>query len=97
LSTKRARRRGSLAWNGLFNTYFWLDPNKRVTGTIMTQLKPFAGDQVLKLFANWPAMPSCARRLTRALSLCCEPWLPSRRVECRRSSLIRSRHGTCSN
>ncbi len=36
------RSAGSLAWAGLFNTYFWVDPNKRVTGTIMTQLLPFA-------------------------------------------------------
>src|SRR6266567_8570065 len=43
------RSAGSLAWAGLFNTYFWLDPNKRVTGTIMTQLLPFADDKVLKL------------------------------------------------
>jgi methyl acetate hydrolase len=47
------RSAGSLAWAGLFNTYFWLDPNKRVTGTIMTQLLPFADDQVLKLFAKF--------------------------------------------
>ena len=47
------RSAGSLAWAGLFNTYFWIDPNKRVTGTIMTQLLPFADDQVLKLFAKF--------------------------------------------
>jgi len=47
------RSAGSLAWAGLFNTYFWLDPNKRVTGTIMTQLLPFADEQVLKLFAKF--------------------------------------------
>jgi methyl acetate hydrolase len=47
------RSAGSLAWAGLFNTYFWLDPTKRVTGTIMTQLLPFADAQVLKLFAKF--------------------------------------------
>src|ERR1700749_316470 len=47
------RSAGSLAWAGLFNTYFWIDPSKRVTGTIMTQLLPFADDQVLKLFAKF--------------------------------------------
>jgi CubicO group peptidase (beta-lactamase class C family) len=47
------RSAGSLAWAGLFNTYFWVDPNKRVTGTILTQLLPFADDQVLKLFAKF--------------------------------------------
>jgi CubicO group peptidase (beta-lactamase class C family) len=45
------RSAGSLAWAGFFNTYFWLDPVKHVTGTIMTQMLPFADDQVLKLFA----------------------------------------------
>jgi len=47
------RSAGSLAWAGLFNTYFWVDPNKRVTGTIMTQLLPFADGPVLKLFAEF--------------------------------------------
>jgi CubicO group peptidase (beta-lactamase class C family) len=47
------RSAGSLAWAGLFNTYFWIDPTKRVTGTIMTQLLPFADAQVLKLFAKF--------------------------------------------
>jgi methyl acetate hydrolase len=47
------RSAGSIAWAGLFNTYFWLDPNKRVTGTIMTQLLPFADPEVLKLFAEF--------------------------------------------
>jgi CubicO group peptidase (beta-lactamase class C family) len=46
------RSAGSLAWAGLFNTYFWLDPVKRVTGTIMTQLLPFADPLVLKMFAE---------------------------------------------
>ena len=45
------RSAGSIAWAGLFNTYFWLAPTKRITGTIMTQLLPFADGPVLKLFA----------------------------------------------
>ena len=47
------RSAGSLAWAGVFNTYFWLDPNKHVTGAIFTQLLPFADDRVLKLFAEF--------------------------------------------
>jgi methyl acetate hydrolase len=47
------RSAGSVAWAGLFNTYFWLDPSKRVTGTIMTQLLPFADPEVLKLFGKF--------------------------------------------
>jgi methyl acetate hydrolase len=47
------RSAGSVAWAGLFNTYFWVDPTKRVTGTIMTQLLPFADPEVLKLFGKF--------------------------------------------
>jgi methyl acetate hydrolase len=47
------RSAGSIAWAGLFNTYFWVDPAKRVTGTIMTQLLPFADGPLLKLFADF--------------------------------------------
>ena len=47
------RSAGSVAWAGLFNTYFWVDPNKHVTGVIMTQLLPFADTEVLKLFAKF--------------------------------------------
>jgi CubicO group peptidase (beta-lactamase class C family) len=44
------RRAGSLAWAGLRNTYFWLDPTTRVAGVIMTQVLPFADQQVLDVF-----------------------------------------------
>jgi CubicO group peptidase (beta-lactamase class C family) len=33
---------GSLAWAGLGNTYFWIDPAKGVAGVILMQLIPFA-------------------------------------------------------
>ena len=36
------RSAGSLAWAGLHNTYFWLDPKSQVTGVLMTQILPFA-------------------------------------------------------
>ena len=39
------RSAGSLAWAGLVNTYFWLDPKKKVTGVILTQILPFADQQ----------------------------------------------------
>jgi CubicO group peptidase (beta-lactamase class C family) len=47
------RSPGSLCWAGLFNTYFWIDPTRRVTGTIMTQMLPFADAEVLKLYAQF--------------------------------------------
>ena len=43
------RSAGSLAWAGLNNTYFWLDPQGGVAGTIMTQVLPFGDPTVLGL------------------------------------------------
>lgn len=35
------RSAGSLAWGGLANSYYWIDPVKKVTGVWATQLLPF--------------------------------------------------------
>ena len=43
------RSAGSLAWAGLFNTYYWLDPKQQVTGVLLTQILPFADPTVLQL------------------------------------------------
>lgn len=43
------RSAGSLAWAGLRNTYFWLDPNRGVGGVLLTQVLPFADRAVLDL------------------------------------------------
>src|SRR5262249_13809051 len=42
------RSAGTGSWGGLFNTYYWLDPARKVTGLIMTQVLPFADQRVLK-------------------------------------------------
>jgi len=44
------RSAGSLAWGGLCNSYFWLDPERGVAGCLMTQVLPFADAAVLDLF-----------------------------------------------
>jgi methyl acetate hydrolase len=44
------RAAGSLAWAGLMNTYFWLDPATGVAGVFMTQILPFADGCVLDAF-----------------------------------------------
>ncbi len=44
------RSPGSLAWAGLANTYFWIDPAKRVAGVILMQLIPFADPKALAIF-----------------------------------------------
>ena len=40
---------GSLAWAGLGNTYFWIDPARGVAGVILMQLIPFADPKALAL------------------------------------------------
>src|SRR5271166_2604932 len=41
------RSAGSLAWAGVANTYFWIDPRKGVAGVIMMQFLPFADKEAL--------------------------------------------------
>jgi methyl acetate hydrolase len=42
------RSAGSLAWGGLANTYFWIDPIAQVSGVVMMQLLPFADPAALE-------------------------------------------------
>ncbi len=52
-SVPGGRGAGSLAWAGLGNTYFWIDPDEGVAGVILTQLIPFADPKVLALFEQF--------------------------------------------
>jgi len=47
------RSPGSLAWAGLGNTYFWIDPAKGVAGVILMQLLPFADAKALAIFGRF--------------------------------------------
>ena len=47
------RSAGTVSWGGIYNTYYWLDPSKRVTGLIMTQILPFADTRALKLYGQF--------------------------------------------
>jgi len=47
------RSAGSLTWAGIFNTYYWLDPQKRVAGVILTQVLPFADHKAVKLYGGF--------------------------------------------
>jgi CubicO group peptidase (beta-lactamase class C family) len=46
------RSAGTVSWGGIYNTYYWLDPAKRVTGVIMTQILPFADARALKVYGQ---------------------------------------------
>lgn len=51
--TPEGRSAGSLAWAGLANTYFWIDPVRNVSGVILMQLLPFADGKSLEAFAGF--------------------------------------------
>jgi hypothetical protein len=44
------RRAGSLAWAGLSNCYYWIDPTTGITGVFISQVLPFADPIALGLF-----------------------------------------------
>jgi CubicO group peptidase (beta-lactamase class C family) len=43
------RRAGSLAWGGLRNTYFWIDPASGLGAALFTQMLPFVDPKTLTL------------------------------------------------
>jgi CubicO group peptidase (beta-lactamase class C family) len=47
------RSAGSVSWGGLYNGYHWLDPVKRVAGTILMQIVPFGDHEALKLYGRF--------------------------------------------
>jgi CubicO group peptidase (beta-lactamase class C family) len=51
--TPEGRSPGSLAWAGLANTYYWIDPARDIAGVILMQLLPFADGKCLEAFAGF--------------------------------------------
>jgi methyl acetate hydrolase len=52
-SGPNGRSAGSLTWAGIFNTYYWLDPQKRIAGVYLTQILPFADPKALALYGEF--------------------------------------------
>jgi CubicO group peptidase (beta-lactamase class C family) len=46
------RSAGSVTWAGIFNTYYWLDPQKRIAGVFLTQILPFADHKAVALYGE---------------------------------------------
>jgi methyl acetate hydrolase len=44
------RSAGSLAWAGLANSYFWIDPKRKVAGVYATQVLPFFDQKAVQAF-----------------------------------------------
>jgi len=47
------RSTGSLAWAGLPNAYFWIDPVRKIAGVLMMQILPFVDTSAIKLFTDF--------------------------------------------
>ena len=45
------RSPGSLAWAGIYNSYYWIDPAAGIAGVFISQLSPFADPAALAAFA----------------------------------------------
>ena len=50
------RSAGSLAWAGLANSYYWIDPVKHVAAVYATQLLPFYDAQAVSLFGAFESV-----------------------------------------
>jgi CubicO group peptidase (beta-lactamase class C family) len=50
------RAANSLAWAGIFNSYYWIDPTEGVAGVFMSQLSPFGDPGALEAFATLERM-----------------------------------------
>ena len=48
-----ARSAGSLAWAGINNTYYWIDPRRGISGVIMMQFLPFADKEAVGLLGDF--------------------------------------------
>jgi methyl acetate hydrolase len=47
------RSAGSLAWAGISNTFFWIDPRRSLCATVMMQFLPFCDPQAVGLLADF--------------------------------------------
>jgi CubicO group peptidase (beta-lactamase class C family) len=51
--TPQGRSPGSLAWAGLANSFYWIDPSRRLVGVIATQVLPFFDPKAIGLFRDF--------------------------------------------
>lgn len=47
------RAPGSMAWSGIFNTHFWIDPDRNLGGVFLSQILPFAGRESMKSYTDF--------------------------------------------
>jgi methyl acetate hydrolase len=47
------RSAGSLAWAGLFNTFYWIDPKRSLCAVLMMQFLPFVDREAVGLLGDF--------------------------------------------
>ncbi|MEP7362779.1 MAG: serine hydrolase domain-containing protein [Acidobacteriota bacterium] len=47
------RSAGSLAWGGFYNTYYWIDPKRKLCATLMMQYLPFVDKEAIALLGEF--------------------------------------------
>lgn len=47
------RSAGSLAWAGVYNTYYWIDPRRSICAVVMMQFLPFADKEGVGLLSDF--------------------------------------------
>jgi methyl acetate hydrolase len=59
------RSTGSLAWAGLYNTYFWIDREQNLCGVLVTQILPFYDADVVGLLNRFETAVYTANSATK--------------------------------
>jgi CubicO group peptidase (beta-lactamase class C family) len=49
----RGRSAGSLAWAGIYNTFYWIDPAKNLAGVVMMQFMPFVDKAAMAVLGDF--------------------------------------------
>lgn len=52
-SYAEGRSAGSLAWAGIWNTYYWIDPKRQICAVIMMQFLPFVDKEAIGLLGDF--------------------------------------------
>jgi CubicO group peptidase (beta-lactamase class C family) len=47
------RSPGSYTWAGIYNTHFWVDPERKIAAVLMIQVLPFYDDAAMKLYQDF--------------------------------------------
>ena len=47
------RSAGSLAWAGILNTFYWIDPKRSMCGVLMMQYLPFVDKEAVGLLGDF--------------------------------------------